>query len=174
MGTVLSLAEAAKRLGVSVQRVQQMVAERELPVEELHATFLNRYDHDIPVTWFQQQLQPVFGIDVFADEFPKEFACNGDPSSTKVRRAGEDRSHGRGSFSGRGASAGGRTRLLPGGGGEAHGAPDDHRLTRARQASPLRVGMAGLAPYRENSRRPAIIRRTNSISSWLTVCPRPG
>jgi len=30
---MISLAEAAKRLGVSVQRVQQMVAERKLPVE---------------------------------------------------------------------------------------------------------------------------------------------
>lgn len=47
-------------------------ANRELPVAELHTAFLNRYDHDIPATWFQRQLQPVFGIDVFASEFPKE------------------------------------------------------------------------------------------------------
>lgn len=47
-------------------------AERESPMEELHAAFLNRYDHDIPGEWFQRQLQAVFGIDVFASEFPRE------------------------------------------------------------------------------------------------------
>lgn len=46
--------------------------EQKLPLEELHTTFLNRYDHNIPLTWFQLQLEPVFGIDVFASEFPKE------------------------------------------------------------------------------------------------------
>ncbi len=47
-------------------------ADGELTVEELHEVFLNHYDHDIPLAWFGRQLQPVFGIDVFASEFPKE------------------------------------------------------------------------------------------------------
>jgi hypothetical protein len=33
---------------------------------------LNRFDHNVPKVWFQRQLQPVFGIDVFATAFPKE------------------------------------------------------------------------------------------------------
>jgi glycosyltransferase involved in cell wall biosynthesis len=41
-------------------------------VEELIATFLDRYDHDTPLRWFDHQMKPVFGIDVFARAFPKE------------------------------------------------------------------------------------------------------
>jgi hypothetical protein len=41
-------------------------------VEELIATFLDRYDHDTPLLWFDHQMKPVFGIDVFARAFPKE------------------------------------------------------------------------------------------------------
>jgi hypothetical protein len=44
----------------------------ELPVDELMETFLEKYEHDIPLSWFDLQLRPVFGIDVYASSFPKE------------------------------------------------------------------------------------------------------
>jgi glycosyltransferase involved in cell wall biosynthesis len=47
-------------------------ASGDLAVEELIGTFLERYDHTIPLTWFDSQLKPVFGIDVFAAPFPRE------------------------------------------------------------------------------------------------------
>jgi len=43
-----------------------------LKTEELIETFLTHYDHAIPLIWFDRQLKPVFGIDVFTDPFPKE------------------------------------------------------------------------------------------------------
>jgi len=41
-------------------------------VEELIELFLESYDgHEKPLTWFDRELKPVFGIDVFSSEFPK-------------------------------------------------------------------------------------------------------
>ena len=39
---------------------------------ELENAFLDRFDHDAPLSWFQSQLEPVFGIDVFAAPFDTE------------------------------------------------------------------------------------------------------
>jgi hypothetical protein len=40
-------------------------------VEELIQFFLERHDHDVPLTWYDVELKPIFAIDVFATEFPK-------------------------------------------------------------------------------------------------------
>lgn len=40
-------------------------------LQELLACFLDSYPHEVPLTWFDTQLEPVFGIDVFASSFPK-------------------------------------------------------------------------------------------------------
>jgi hypothetical protein len=44
----------------------------EVDVEQLISTFLTSYDHDTPLHWFDRQMQPVFGIDVFKHEFSNE------------------------------------------------------------------------------------------------------
>lgn len=43
-----------------------------LPLDELSELFLNGYEHDIPLKWFEHQLKPVFGIDVFETEFARD------------------------------------------------------------------------------------------------------
>jgi len=40
-------------------------------VEELIKLFLEKYPHDTPLTWFDSEMKSVFGIDVFAYDFPK-------------------------------------------------------------------------------------------------------
>ena len=44
----------------------------ELTLDEIVNTFLSQYDHDAPRHWFDSQLEPVFGIDVYAEPFPRE------------------------------------------------------------------------------------------------------
>jgi len=60
------------------------VAAGELEMEAIVSTFLDRYDHDTPLRWFDFQMKPVFGIDVFASEFPKErgYAVYHGPNAT--------------------------------------------------------------------------------------------
>lgn len=40
--------------------------------DELIEVFLNRFDHDMPLRWFDAYLKPVFDIDVFAEPFSRE------------------------------------------------------------------------------------------------------
>lgn len=46
-------------------------AETDDIVKELIDLFLEEYDHKVPLTWFDLELKPVFGIDVFSSDFPK-------------------------------------------------------------------------------------------------------
>ena len=39
---------------------------------ELDLLFLNKLDHDEPLTWFDTVMKPNFGIDVYATPFPKD------------------------------------------------------------------------------------------------------
>jgi hypothetical protein len=41
-------------------------------MEGLLQFFLERYPHEAPLTWFDMELRPMFGVDVFATEFPKD------------------------------------------------------------------------------------------------------
>jgi hypothetical protein len=41
------------------------------PLQELIDYFVETYDHDVPLTWFQKEVHPVLGIDVFSSSFPK-------------------------------------------------------------------------------------------------------
>jgi glycosyltransferase involved in cell wall biosynthesis len=50
----------------------ELRASGRLRLEDLITTFLTRYEHDIPLRWFDVQMKPVFGIDVFAHEFPRD------------------------------------------------------------------------------------------------------
>jgi hypothetical protein len=44
--------------------------ENELPV--LISTFIEKYEHDIPLTWFDREFGEVTGINIYDYEFPKE------------------------------------------------------------------------------------------------------
>jgi hypothetical protein len=41
-----------------------------LPIEELIAGFFERYTHDEPLTWFDDEMLPATGIDVYTHPFP--------------------------------------------------------------------------------------------------------
>jgi hypothetical protein len=41
-----------------------------VPLEELHRGFLERFPHDEALTWFDDELRPVFGVDVYEHPFP--------------------------------------------------------------------------------------------------------
>lgn len=45
-------------------------AHTSVPMEELHRGFVERFPHDEPLTWFDDELRPVFGIDVYEHPFP--------------------------------------------------------------------------------------------------------
>ena len=47
-------------------------ADLDLNVEELFKTFVNNYAHSVPLTWFDMELKPVLGIDIYEYPFPKE------------------------------------------------------------------------------------------------------
>ncbi|MEW6287168.1 MAG: putative capsular polysaccharide synthesis family protein [Chloroflexota bacterium] len=52
---------------------KQRYAANDLTVEEVQRTFLNAGSiHSEPVRWFDEQLLPVFGVDVFSEPFPRE------------------------------------------------------------------------------------------------------
>lgn len=42
-----------------------------LSMEETVQTFLERFDHETTLRWFDQEIKPTLGIDVFATPFPK-------------------------------------------------------------------------------------------------------
>jgi len=48
------------------------ITDDRMTIAELTEAFLDRYEHSAPLTWFQSQLEPVFGIDVFATTFDTE------------------------------------------------------------------------------------------------------
>jgi hypothetical protein len=41
-----------------------------LQLDEIVSTFLEKYNHDAPLNWFDQEMKEVFGIDVFSSDFP--------------------------------------------------------------------------------------------------------
>lgn len=49
--------------------VYERYARDEIALADIGDAFLHQYDHDAPLSWFQSQLEPVFGIDVFAVPF---------------------------------------------------------------------------------------------------------
>jgi hypothetical protein len=49
--------------------VYERHARGEISLAGVRDIFLDRYDHNAPLDWFQSQLEPVFGIDVFATRF---------------------------------------------------------------------------------------------------------
>ncbi len=46
-------------------------AESKYSVAELRSLFISRFDHDLPLRWFDEHIQANFGIDVYAKEFPR-------------------------------------------------------------------------------------------------------
>ncbi len=40
--------------------------------EELYQAFFEKFDHEEPLNWFDLELYPFFGIDVYSSQFPKE------------------------------------------------------------------------------------------------------
>jgi hypothetical protein len=49
--------------------VYERCARDDIAIADIKDAFLDRFDHDAPLSWFQSQLRPVFGIDVFAVGF---------------------------------------------------------------------------------------------------------
>jgi len=47
-------------------------AHQSIPVEELCRGFVERFLHTEPLTWFEDEMLPVLGIDVYARPFPEE------------------------------------------------------------------------------------------------------
>jgi hypothetical protein len=47
----------------------------ELGIQDFIQVFLESYPHAIPLTWFDDELKAVFGVDVFAEEFAKDAAA---------------------------------------------------------------------------------------------------
>ena len=47
-------------------------AHQSIPVEELCRGFVERFLHTEPLTWFEDEMLPVLGIDVYAHPFPEE------------------------------------------------------------------------------------------------------
>lgn len=59
-------------LGQQVPDWKDLYRTGDLTLEELQWLFLKRFrDHDSPARWFDQQMKPVFGVDVYATPFPK-------------------------------------------------------------------------------------------------------
>ncbi len=44
----------------------------ELDIEHVSNVFLDKFDHEHVLQWFEKELQPALGIDVYASEFPKD------------------------------------------------------------------------------------------------------
>jgi hypothetical protein len=44
----------------------------EIDIETVLDTFLNRYNHEFVLRWFDEELQPALGIDVYDTNFPRE------------------------------------------------------------------------------------------------------
>jgi hypothetical protein len=43
-----------------------------LPMDDLRRGFLDRYTHDEPLTWFDDEFLPILGVDVYEHPFPAE------------------------------------------------------------------------------------------------------
>ena len=48
------------------------VADRQWDVDEVRELFLRRYPHQVCLDWFDCQFRPTFGIDVYAQVFPRQ------------------------------------------------------------------------------------------------------
>ena len=59
-------------IGEFVPDALERAARGEVTVTELLEVFLGRYEQSAPITWFQAQMAPVFGIDVLAVPFDRE------------------------------------------------------------------------------------------------------
>jgi Putative capsular polysaccharide synthesis protein len=59
-----------QNIHLSISEFDRQANEGTLNVDGLIETFLARYKHDIPITWFDREMKPVFGIDVYNGDFP--------------------------------------------------------------------------------------------------------
>jgi hypothetical protein len=41
-------------------------------LDALYLHFMESYPHHLPLTWFEMEIKPMFGVDVFAADFPRE------------------------------------------------------------------------------------------------------
>lgn len=46
-----------------------------LEIEELVRDFIHKYNHDVPLTWFDEELRATTGIDVYQHPFPHQKGC---------------------------------------------------------------------------------------------------
>jgi len=54
-----------------IPNARQRLLNNEIPTEELVEIFIKGWDHQAALSWFDRQVNPVFGIDVFSQPFPK-------------------------------------------------------------------------------------------------------
>ncbi|TFH88164.1 hypothetical protein EQG41_04475 [Billgrantia azerbaijanica] len=66
----------SRNVSAFFQNFQRLVGvateEVDMTTEELRTAFLARYPHELPLTWFDDNILECFGINVFAQAFPKE------------------------------------------------------------------------------------------------------
>ncbi|MEM8668660.1 MAG: putative capsular polysaccharide synthesis family protein [Planctomycetota bacterium] len=65
----------SRNISAFFQNLDAMVGKSDahhLPTEELIESFLTGYPHNVPLTWFEKELLPTTGIDVYSSAFPKE------------------------------------------------------------------------------------------------------
>ncbi len=60
-----------QNLDAAFPSYRQRVAENQLTAREIADFFVNQYYDILPQQWFDTQIKAVFGIDVYASEFPK-------------------------------------------------------------------------------------------------------
>lgn len=58
-------------LDTTIPSFRERLTHNELKASELVDYFVNHYRDDTPLQWFDQQIKDLFGIDVYATEFPK-------------------------------------------------------------------------------------------------------
>lgn len=57
---------------LDIWQQQELDNQRPVEIPELQQRFMNEFDHDRPLVWFDREIKPLFGIDVLAHEFPQE------------------------------------------------------------------------------------------------------
>jgi hypothetical protein len=56
---------------MNIYELDQLADDGTLNVDRLIETFFKAYPHNRPLTWFDQEMKMVFGIDIYNSEFPK-------------------------------------------------------------------------------------------------------
>lgn len=59
-----------QNIGAAFPQAREKIARNELTAQDVADYFVNEYFDGVPLKWFDEQVKPLFGIDVYATEFP--------------------------------------------------------------------------------------------------------